>query len=119
MLSFSPFDTNYIISTLVTDLCKLTKLFRSPPQLKALKKFFIEHRSKSSVMRSLAVGFKSKFEYPHPPPWGHVENYPPLLSSCGRQRLREVMKAQVQLGKMIGGPGWSSRQVSAFFGGDS
>ena len=119
MLSFSPFDTQFIISTLVTDLCKLTTLFRSPPQLKALKKFFIEHRSKSSVMRSLAVGFKSKFEYPRTPPWGHVENYPPLLSSCGKQRLREVMKAQVQLGKMIGGPGWSSRQVSSFFGGDS
>ena len=95
LLSFSPFDTQYIISTLVTDLCNLTTLFRSPPQLKALKKFFIEHRSKASVLRSLAVGFKRKFEDLHSPPWGHVENYGSLKSQKGLEVLRRAMMKQV------------------------
>ena len=73
------------------------------------------------MLKALQRGFtfKSQFEYPHPPPWGHVENYPPLLSVPGRQKLREAMKKQVLQGKMIGGPGWSKHHISLFFGEDN
>ena len=86
-------------------LWTLTNLFRSPTELASLREFFIEHRSKAQVLMSLKAGFKSHFEYPHPPPWGHVENYPPLLAPSGRQKLRQTMAVQVRQGKMIGGPG--------------
>ena len=102
--------------TLVIDLSDYTALFRSPRQLAALDQFFIEHSSKSHVLKSMQHGFKSHFEYAHPPPWGHVENYPPLLSVRGRQKLRETMRKQVLQGKMIGGPGWSKHHISSFFG---
>ena len=96
----------------------MTNLFRSPSELTALREFFIEHHSKARVLESLKEGFKSHFEYPLPQPWGHVENYPPLLSPSGRQKLRDTMAVQVRQGKMIGVPGWSSIHVSGFFGGD-
>ena len=103
--------------TLVTELWKWTPLFRSPAQLVALREFFVEHHSKERVLESLASGFLSKFEYRTPAPWGQVENYPPLLSDLGRNKLRSVMKEQVLGGKMIGGPGWTISRVSSFFGG--
>ena len=86
-------------------LSKHTALFRSTNQIAALDKFFIEHSSKAHVLKSMEEGFRSRFEYPHPPPWGHVQNYPALLSTQGRQKLREAMKTQVLQGKMLGGPG--------------
>ena len=70
------------------------------------------------MLSSLKAGFKSHFEYPCPPPWGHVENYAPLLAPSGRQRLRNTIAVQVLQGKMIGRPGWSSNHISKFFGGD-
>ena len=69
------------------------------------------------MLESLASGLLSKFEYRTPAPWGHVENYPPLLSELGRNQLRSVMKEQVLCGKMIGGPGWTISRVSSFFVG--
>ena len=105
--------------TLVIDLSEYTALFRSKDQIAALHRFFIEHSLKSQVLKSMQKGFKSRFEYPHPPPWGHVENYPPLLSVPGRQKLRETMRKQVLQGKMIGGPGWSKHHISLFFGEDN
>ena len=57
------------------------------------------------MLESLATGFQSQFEYPHPPPWGHVVNYPPLQSLSGSGRLREVFKKEVLQGRMLGGPG--------------
>lgn len=86
-------------------LSEQTTLFRSTVQIEALDKFFIEHASKAHVLRSMEEGFRSQFEYPRPPPWGHVQNYPPLLSTHGQHKLREAMKIQVLQGKMIGGPG--------------
>ena len=86
-------------------LSELTTLFRSTKQIAALDKFFSEHASKAHVLRSMEEGFRSRFEYPHPTSWGHVENYPPLLSIQGRKKLREAMKNQVLQGKILGGPG--------------
>ena len=86
-------------------LSEHSTLFRSTKQIAALDKFFIEHSSKAHVLRSMKEGFRSRFEYPHPPPWGQVESFPPLLSIQGRQKLREAMKNQVLQGKMLGGPG--------------
>ena len=90
-------------------------LFRSPTQLQQLDKFFVEHRSNESVLKSLATGFRSEFEYPHPPAWGHVHNYLPLQSFTGSHRLREVFRKQVLEGRMIGGPGWTCQRVTSFF----
>ena len=56
-------------------------------------------------MECFAKGFVSHFEYPPPKSWGHVKNYKPLTDTSGRAKLRETMKKQVLLGKMIGGPG--------------
>ena len=64
----------------------------------------------------MATGFKSKFEYHPPAPWGHVENYGPVNNKEGSIKLRETLREQVLQGKMIGGPGWSIEKVTEFFG---
>ena len=56
-------------------------------------------------MECFAKGFVSHFEYAPPVPWGDVQNYMPLVAAVGRAKLREAMKIQILLGKMIGGPG--------------
>ena len=65
----------------------------------------------------MATGFKSKFEYRPPAAWGHVGNYGPVSTKAGALKLREIMKEQVVLGNVIGGPGWSAQVVTNFFGG--
>ena len=60
---------------------------------------------KDHVMKCLATGFISHFEYQPPVPWGHVENYPPLSGPEGKALLTETMKKQVEAGRVIGGPG--------------
>ena len=96
---------------------KYTRLFRSPDEIHKLKRFFVEHHTKTRVIQSLATGFKSEFEYSPPAPWGHVSNYGPVNTKEGSIKLREAMKEQVLQGKMIGGPGWSIKDVKEFFGG--
>ena len=95
----------------------MTPLYRSPKQLQALYEFFVEDKVKSHVLAEMATGFVSHFEYPPPEPWGTVTNYPKLTSPDGKQIFRQAMKKQVLEGKMIGGEGWTSEVVKAFFGG--
>ena len=102
---FVYFTSLLCLLTLVLELWKLSPVFRFPGLIKSLETFLIEHRSKSHVLESLATGFRSRFEYSPPPPWGQVANYSPLNSASGSQKLREAMRAQVIQGKMIGGPG--------------
>ena len=86
-------------------LWRETPLFRSPEQLSELRQFFIEHHTKDKVLQSLATGFRSRFEYRPPVPWGHVNNYQPLCTGEGIRFFREKMREQVLQGRMIGGPG--------------
>ena len=67
-------------------------------------------------MQEFATGFVSHFEYPPPRPWGYVDNYPVLRTPEGKEKFTAAMKKQVEAGKVIGGPGQSSRQVDNFFG---
>ena len=68
-------------------------------------------------MNCFRTGFRSVFEYKLPPPWGHVKNYPVLLTTNGQTRFRNAMAEQVRAGKMLGGPGWTAAKIRRFFGG--
>ena len=72
---------------------------------------------KAHVLECFATGFVSHFEYQPPEEWGHVDNYEPLRDRVGQEALRKAMRKQVLLGRMIGGPGWTSETISQFFGG--
>ena len=67
-------------------------------------------------MKCFRTGFRSEFEYKPPPPWGHVQNYPILLTTKGQSNFRNAMAKQVRAGKMIGGPGWTAAKIRQFFG---
>ena len=60
---------------------------------------------KEHILLEFATGFVSHFEYPAPDPWGSVENYPPVKTPEGKERLRKAMSKQIEAGKMIGGQG--------------
>ena len=80
-------------------------MFRSPKQLALLDRYFVEDEVKNHVMKCLATGFISHFDYAPPEPWGHVENYQPVKGPVGQVVLRNAMKKEVEAGRMIGGPG--------------
>ena len=67
-------------------------------------------------MKCFRTGFRSEFEYKLPPPWGHVKNYPILLTTKGQDHFRNEMAKQVRAGKMIGGVGWTAAKIRKFFG---
>ena len=91
--------------TPITDLWRLSPLFRSPNQLTRLERYLIKDVMKDHVMKCFATGFISHFEYDAPDPWGHVENYKPVAGPKGEEVLRNKMKKEVLGGRMIGGPG--------------
>ena len=74
-------------------------------ELARLESYFVEDEMKDHVLKCMATGFISHFEYNPPDPWGHVENYQPVLSSEGQAKLRKAMEKEIRAGRMIGGPG--------------
>ena len=80
-------------------------MFRSPKQLALLDRYLVKEDTKDHVMKCLATGFISHFEYDPPVPWGHVKNYQPLSGPHGKTLLRNTMRKEVAAGRMIGGPG--------------
>ena len=60
---------------------------------------------KDHVMKCLATGFISHFEYEPPVPWGHADNRQLLRGPQGKAVLRDAMRKEVVAGRMIGGLG--------------
>ena len=84
---------------------RLTPIFRSPNEIKALEKFLVNDNLKEHILKEFATGFVSHFEYPTPEPWGSVRNYPHLMTDIGKRKFRAAMRKQVLRGKMIRGTG--------------
>ena len=62
------FQRSFRNVNMVSDLWKLTKLFRSPEEMAALKAYFVDDEMKDHVLECYKAGFVSHFEYPLPEP---------------------------------------------------
>ena len=92
--------------------------FRSAREL-AINEVFLrnnkDHKEKNVILRRLREGYRSNWDERLPPPWENVKNFIPRESLV---KCKKRFESETKLGRMVGGLGWSKKQVRDFLGRD-